>query len=308
MKKALKKPLLSIGMPLYNAENYLEEALDSILKQSFKDYELIISDNGSTDATQKICMRYARKDKRIRYIRHEKNMGAAWNFNYTVSLASGKYFKWAAHDDTYAKDFLKKCIHILENDSSIILVYSKAKIIDGEGNVTELYSDKLNLLSHKVSLRYRLYHQAFTGHFWCNSVFGVMRLNTLKKTSMIGNYISSDVILLGELSLRGKIVEIPEYLFYQRIHPENSTQANKNIVDRMSWFDPSKADKLVLIKWRHLWEYAKDIFRIKMGFIDRMLCCWELNKWCWRNKKRLFRETAKFFLWPILKLFYNKKI
>jgi glycosyltransferase involved in cell wall biosynthesis len=303
----VQKPLLSIGMPLYNAENYLREALDSILKQSFKDFELIISDNGSTDSTQKICENYARKDKRIKYIRHEKNKGAAWNFNYVVGMAEGKYFKWAAHDDNLAKDFLKECINVLEKNDDIILVYAKAKIIDGQGKVTELYSDKLNLTSPKINVRYKMFHRAFTGHFWCNAVFGVIRLNILKKTHMIRNFISSDVVLLGELSLYGKMYEISEYLFYQRIHPENSTHANVNVNERVSWFDPSKSGKLILTRWRHLFEYAKDIFHVKMRFIERISCCWEVKKWCWRNKRGLFRETAKFFLWPIILLLKNSK-
>jgi glycosyltransferase involved in cell wall biosynthesis len=90
------KSLVSIGLPVYNAGQYLEEALDSILAQTFEDFELIISDNGSTDNTEAICWSYARRDQRIRYFRNETNLGAAWNFNRVFELASGKYFKWTA--------------------------------------------------------------------------------------------------------------------------------------------------------------------------------------------------------------------
>src|SRR3989338_1106721 len=157
MMRAQKKKriLLSIGMPVWNAQNYIREALNSILKQSFKDFELIISDNGSTDKTQKICEQYAKKDKRITYIRHETNRGAAWNYNYVVGLARGKYFKWAAHDDNLDPQFLRKCISVLEKDESVILAYTRAKLMDAKGVVTKLYTDRLNLDSPRVSVRYR---------------------------------------------------------------------------------------------------------------------------------------------------------
>jgi len=115
------KPRVSIGLPVYNGENYLEEAIDSILAQTYKDFELIISDNASTDRTPDICQAYANKDPRIRYYRNEKNIGAAVNFNRVFELSSSEYFKWAAHDDIIAPDYISECIEILDNDDSIVL-------------------------------------------------------------------------------------------------------------------------------------------------------------------------------------------
>lgn len=301
VKTNTKKPTVSIGMPVWNAENYIREALNSILKQTFKDFELIISDNGSTDTTQKICEQYARKDKRIKYVRHETNQGAAWNYNYVVGLASGKYFKWAAHDDNLAPAFLKECVDVLEKDESVILAYTRAQLIDAKGKVTKLYTDRLNLDSPKVSVRYRGFHDAYKGFHECNPVFGIMRIEVLKKTKMIDTFIGSDIVLLGELSLRGRIVEIPEYLFFLRIHAGNSTYANPTDDDKIKWFDPSQGGKLVLRTWRYLWEYFKGVNRVKMGLSERLLCYWELDKYAWRKKRRLFRESIKFFLWPFIK-------
>ncbi|HIH32318.1 TPA: glycosyltransferase family 2 protein [Candidatus Woesearchaeota archaeon] len=298
-----KKPLLSIGMPVWNAENYIKEALDSILRQSFKDFELIISDNGSTDNTQKICEQYARKDKHIRYIRHNENKGAAWNYNFVVSLASGKYFKWAAHDDNLDPKFLKKCIDVLEKDESIILAYTRAKLIDAKGKVIKLYTDKLNLNFLRVGVRYKGFHDAYKGYHECNAVFGIIRTDVLRKTEMIANYVGSDILLMGNLSLLGKFFEVPEYLFHLRIHQGNSTYAYRTENALQSWYDPSKDGKLVLRSWRFLWEYFKAINRVKMNLSERMLCYWELDKFSWRNKKRLLRESIIFILWPFIKLF-----
>ena len=104
--KTADRPRVSIGLPVYNGENFLEFALDSILGQTFQDFELIISDNASTDATESICRRYAAKDSRIRYYRNPNNQGAAQNYNRVFALARGEYFKWAAHDDVCKPNYL----------------------------------------------------------------------------------------------------------------------------------------------------------------------------------------------------------
>jgi glycosyltransferase involved in cell wall biosynthesis len=124
------KSKVSIGLPVFNGENYLEAAVDSILAQTFKDFELIISDNASTDRTQEICQRYCGRDSRVRYFRSEQNHGAAWNFNRVFELASGEYFKWAAHDDMIAPDFLQKCVAVLDEDPTVVLCHSQVQFIN----------------------------------------------------------------------------------------------------------------------------------------------------------------------------------
>src|SRR5215471_17271392 len=127
-------PMLSIGLLVYNGERYLEETLQSILSQTFTDFELIISDNASTDRTGEISQAYARRDPRIRYYRSEKNMGAGWNVRRVYELATGKYFKQAAVDDLLAPDFLRQCIEVLESDPTYVLAHSKIKVIGEGGN------------------------------------------------------------------------------------------------------------------------------------------------------------------------------
>ena len=104
------KPRVSIGLPIYNGENLVIETLDSFLSQTFSDFEVIISDNGSIDRTQQICEDYAAKDGRIKYYRNLKNLGVAPNLNRVFELSSGEYFKWADHDDLLAPDFLLRCV------------------------------------------------------------------------------------------------------------------------------------------------------------------------------------------------------
>ena len=109
-------PLVSIGMPVYNGGKYLKEALDSILSQSFTNFELIISDNYSTDETSKICNEYVNKDSRIKYIRQKKNIGVFENFRFVFEGARGKFFMWAAHDDFWEKNWLESLTLILKSD------------------------------------------------------------------------------------------------------------------------------------------------------------------------------------------------
>jgi glycosyltransferase involved in cell wall biosynthesis len=128
-------PVVSIGMPVYNGEKYIREALDSLLTQTFADFDLIISDNASTDGTENICREYAGKDKRIRYIRQELNQGASQNFNHVLNMADGKFFMWAAHDDKWNKDYVELLSKELANDEELAFVYGRSIFIDDLGAV-----------------------------------------------------------------------------------------------------------------------------------------------------------------------------
>ena len=111
---------LSIGMPVYNGELFIERAIESILAQTFTDFELIISDNASTDSTQEICQNFSKKDDRIRIFKQEKNIGVHRNFYFLLSQARGEYFAWAAVDDYLDKDFMEKNLKVLESNNSIV--------------------------------------------------------------------------------------------------------------------------------------------------------------------------------------------
>src|SRR6266516_2784484 len=131
-------PRLSIGLPVYNGENYLAESLDALLGQSYEDFELIISDDASTDGTADICHRYGKQGSRIRYIRQPRNIGRVPNHNFVVGQARGELFKWASSDDLYARDLLKRCVDALDEYPQVVLAHSWSAVIDGSGTVTRL--------------------------------------------------------------------------------------------------------------------------------------------------------------------------
>lgn len=113
-----KIPTVSIGMPIFNDEKYVSRALDDLLSQTFYDFELIISDNNSTDKTEEICKKYASKDRRIRYYRQSQNIGPQANFNFVLHLARGEFFMWAASDDRWDKDFITILLDAIRHDES----------------------------------------------------------------------------------------------------------------------------------------------------------------------------------------------
>jgi glycosyltransferase involved in cell wall biosynthesis len=286
------KPRVSIGMPVFNAEQYLEQALDSILAQTYPDFELIISDNASTDRTWEICQIHAAKDRRIRCLRNETNLGASKNFNRVFELSSGEYFKWAAHDDLCAPDFLERCVEVLEQDTSVILCYARTRAIDEDGTILQDYRAKPNLGSPTPHIRF---HECICVSHPQVAVFGVIRANMLERTRLIGSYAASDRPLLGELTLLGRFYEIPEYLFFYRNHPQQSWRANPSRHAEESWFDPAREGRITFPHWRLLREHFVSIGRAPLNRRERVWCYlvlawWVRRRWRYLAKNLVLRE------------------
>jgi GT2 family glycosyltransferase len=212
---------MSIGLPVYNGERFLPETLDSLLAQTFAEFELLISDNASTDRTEEICRSYSAQDARIRYFRNESNVGVYKNFNQVFLRSSGEYFKWASADDVCGRELLAQCLQILESNSTAVLAYPKTRFIDEAGQPLAIVDQSWNLQSDLAQARFR--YVIYAGH-WTNVVFGVIRTKVLAKTRLFPIYNSGDYRLLGELSLAGKFIETTDCLLSRRIHQQASSQ------------------------------------------------------------------------------------
>lgn len=127
------KPIITIGMPVFNDIEYIEESLNSVLNQSFTDFELIISDDGSTDGSGDFCKEFAKKDARIKYYRQPKNLGISKNMEWLLNQSSAKYFVWAGDDDLMDKNYLQTLFNLLENNPNCISAFSPCQLIDNEG-------------------------------------------------------------------------------------------------------------------------------------------------------------------------------
>jgi glycosyltransferase involved in cell wall biosynthesis len=270
-------PEISIGLPVYNGENYLEQAIESFLDQSFGNFELIISNNASTDSTHEISLKYSNADKRIRYYQNSVNLGATRNHNRVFELAVGKYFKWAGHDDIYAREYLQKCQKVLNEQQEVVLVYPKTIIIDGCGREIEHYEDGFNLryLQPSLRLRHILRHPLSK---LLNPPLGLTRSECLRKTRLLGNYYAADRVILAELALQGQIAEVPEYLFYRRLHEKNSTSLNPSDDAIAKWCDPSIDRRAPVPRWQRFLANLEGINRTPMGRQDRFLCYLEFWK------------------------------
>lgn len=263
------RPRVSVGIPVYNGENFLRQAIEALLAQTYTDFELLISDNGSTDGTEAICREYAARDRRVRYARSETNRGAAWNHNVLVERARGELFCWNAHDDLHAPTFLERCVAVLDADLGAVLAYPLTRIIDEHGHTLRDFDMPLRTDSPYPHIRF---HDAICVDHSCYQVYGVMRIDALRRTQMIGNFSGSDWPLLGELALRGRYIEVREYLFMRREHSQVSTKVFKANQDMIAWFDPKKAGKITFPHWRLFYEYIRAVGRAPLSLHDRVRC------------------------------------
>lgn len=289
-------PLITIGLPVYEGENYLREALDSLLAQTVEDFEIVISDNASTDATFAICQEYVRLDPRIRYQRQDENIGAVKNYNLVFEMARGKYFKWAAHDDVCLPRFLEACLHGLEADPSSVVAYTLHEIIDSAGQAVALGGELPDTASTSPAVRMRAILNDDAGAEPPWAVFGLIRRSALATTRRHGSYTGSDRTLMVELALRGPFVQVDEILFRNREHPERSIRMpdQKKVFHRREvWFAPEHAGKIVFPNWRRLQQLATAVSKAPLPVTERLRCAGVLLAWVAAgNWKRLVRDLV----------------
>jgi glycosyltransferase involved in cell wall biosynthesis len=292
---------VSIGLPVFNGESYLQAAVDSLLAQTFTDFELILSDNGSTDRTPAICQAYAAQDVRVRYTRVAENRGAAWNFNHVFHLARGAYFKWAAHDDLLAPDYLEKCVAVLDRDPSVVVCHSQVMIIDG--NDQPIREDDVRLDTAALQ-PWRRFRELLLKYHLCFDIFGVIRRRALEQTPLMGNYSHGDGVLLNRLALHGRFHQIPEVLFFSRMHGRQSMhvygvyQPGDNDYHQYTvWFDPGKRGRLIFPTWRILGEHLRTVWQAPIGWGAKVLCFAFTGRWAIRRRRPLYYDLRQAARW-----------
>ena len=272
----MAKPRLSIGLPVYNGERYLRQAIESMLAQDFTDFELIISDNASTDSTEEICRTCAARDKRVRYLRSETNRGVTWNFRYVLEVAGGEYFKWAAHDDECLPTMLRRCMEMMERaDASVVLVYPHFDFIDDNGVATmtrvDPKWDRVDTVSRSPHKRMR--HVIWRNYFG-QAIYGIVRTEALRRTTLFGR-IAPDWIKLAELAMLGKIVEVPEVLFRLRRHEGNSAAQYQHFQELLAWHDPNvkkQAPPKMSYNTAIVMEYFRAVCHMRLPMIEKIMC------------------------------------
>ncbi len=272
-------PRLSIGLPVYNGENYLTESLDALLGQSYANFELILSDNASTDSTADICRHYEAQDSRIRYFRQPRNLGLAGNQNFVVEQARGELFKLASHDDLYARDLIRECIAALDKHRHVVLAHSWTAMIDSTGSVTKAIEYPLVTASLRVPERFKSMLFGDGG----DDDYGVIRTEVLRRVAPQGSYHHSDRTIMAEISLYGPFYQIPEWLYFRRDHQERAERACPTVRARCANMDPRRANRLrhpaVRLYGEYIWAYFAAIQRAPVSPADRRECYRHLAHW-----------------------------
>jgi glycosyltransferase involved in cell wall biosynthesis len=277
---------------VYNGERYLAQALDCLLAQTFRDFELVISDNASTDRTSEMCCAYAQRDPRVRYVRNLRNLGAVANFNRVFELSTAPLFKWASHDDLHHETFLDSCIRLLDENPDVVLAHSGTAFIDENGEAFP-FSDTGSYIDPKTAARVvpdgpdvgdspvavKRFWQVLTGARWGTHQFGVIRRASLQQTRLEPNFAGGDRVLLAELALLGRFQSSPERLFLKRIHPGVSWALNK-----------SELKSLLSTDGKPYWRRARQLeafFSAPMGkpivTLDKSICTMMVAAHCVRT-------------------------
>ncbi len=291
------QPLVSIGLPVYNGSNFIEDAIDSILGQTYSNIELIICDNASTDSTAELCRRYVESDARVSYYRQIKNLGAARNFNCAFNKSKGKYFKWASHDDLLESDYIDNCVSFLEKHPDFVLCWPYMDFIDEAGRfIGRQAMNNLSISQETFASRIRqLFDFQIAGDDVIPTIFGLMRSDALRQTRLWQRFISSEEILMLELLLQGKVWQLEKTGFHFRIHDDSAFHKNRTPAEREKWFDTDKHYVLQFPVWFLLARYYALIAKSQIGHAEKLRCYYEITRravYLWR---RYLGDLVKFF-------------
>lgn len=270
----------TVGVPVYNGERYLAQALASVCEQDEADLEIVISDNGSTDGTEEVCRDAARADPRIRYHRHDANRGGAWNFNHVLGLARAPYFTWAAADDIRRPAFVRRCLEAFaESDPATVLVYPRTQIIDAQGQITEDLNDAgLGCDEPRPHQRMAHFLRAQAAHIF----YGLHRTDVLRSTRGIRPTVGNDMVILTELACRGPFALVPEQLFWQRRHSEQFSARREG---QVAWHAPDAAVRFAFPHTKVSWELCTAVTSSPLPAAERARClatvpvAWTLPRW-----------------------------
>lgn len=285
-------PELTIGLPVYNGERFLEQAILSLLNQTFSDFELVISDNGSDDGTESICRQAAQADKRIRYIRHPHNRGAIFNWNFVAGEARGRYFKWASANDYCDPRFLEACRDELENNPDVVLCYTRTHLIQGDPSRSELDTHDIEALESKAGERF-LRMMGHPGRN--NAIQGVMRTQTLARTRLNRPYPHGDKVLMAELAAYGRFRCLDEPLFYRRFDDTSSSVRAHSKRQLSLFLAPERKWLAPLALWSRQLGFFFASLRVPIPLGERAALAVSVSRRIWWTRIALWRELCEYF-------------
>jgi glycosyltransferase involved in cell wall biosynthesis len=275
-------------MPVYNGARHLPRALDSLLAQTFTDFEIVIADNASTDRTGDICQDYARRDARIRYVRHATNRGAVYNWNFVVEEARGEYFKWASGNDWCAPTLLELGVRALDAEPSVVVVYGRTAYIDDDGAELGIYEHDPEVLDGRPSVRFERMCRELRAN---NAQSGLIRRDVLLRTGIERDFPGGDMGLMSELALHGGFRRLPEVLLYRRLGIESATKF-RTAEELRAFLNPASRHVERCVVWRTHWDYVASLRRASLPFSERLSTLGYIARSAWWFRAALWRELV----------------
>jgi glycosyltransferase involved in cell wall biosynthesis len=286
----LKSPRVSIGMPVYNGARHVRKSIESLLAQTFTDFEIVIADNCSSDATGDICREFAARDARVRYVRHATNRGAVFNWNFVVEEARGQYFKWASANDYCAPTNLERCVHALDTETDVVIAYGRTAFVDDDDQPLGEYPHDLEVLDERPSVRFeRLCRELRTN----NAQSGLIRLDILRRTGIERTFPGGDMGLMSELALYGGYRCLPEVLLYRRMGIESATKFLN--ADQLRAFLNPQARKHAFVAWQTHWDYVLSMLRAPLPLRERLAVMRYILRSAWWYRQSMWREFKAMF-------------
>jgi glycosyltransferase involved in cell wall biosynthesis len=276
--------LVSIGLMVHNGAKYLEDAIESILRQSYQNIEIVISDNFSIDKTQEICEKYALQDRRIRYFRQSKNIGPYLNSLFVRDKALGLYFMWAAHDDIYASNWIESHVSVLDNSDCVC--FGIVKIIDNNGLETQHISN-LRKFNFDGPVFWRRFHYYISAPIFGkgNPVHGMYRLDTLKRvTIQADHFYAGDMVFLFNFLKKAPIKTVNSLpIMYKRLHDANAGGYSAEDLAKQRALTPlaQLLERFTYWSKQPLMEFVE--YKPYMSFIEKTIYLIVLPILCLRN-------------------------
>ena len=280
-----------VGLPVYNGQKYLSAAVESHLSQSFGDFALVISDNGSTDATPEICAAYASKDKRIKYLRSAENRGILWNHRRVMDAieSPSQYFRWAGADDILEPGLLQAMVEVLNTRPEVEAVVPDTKNIDDQGEIIGSMARTLDLQSPSVIQRA---HDILTANYQHVIAYGLMRASTLRLMRTRPDYPGWDAVFALELALRGQMVQPAGPALLRRFHPGSISRV-KTVKEMRKWVEPSSKTGMDFPHWTWAYERAQVLMAVPMSTPDRIRIGKFLARFTIWQRRSLVRDVTQ---------------
>lgn len=271
---------LTFGIPVYNGEKYLPEALRSVQEQDLEDIEIVVSDNGSDDATREICEEAAAADPRVRYLRYPVNRGGAWNYRNVMEQTRSPLFSWQAADDVKLPGFARRCVEALdEAGPRAPFVCPRTQLIGADGAVFEdLHDEHLGLDAPTAHERVHNLFRSQASHV----MYGVVRMNALRSTRGVIPMVGDDMVLLTELLCQGPMVLVDEHLFHQRRHTEQFSQQGDG---QVRWHAPVGSVRFAFPQTRLDLELYRAVAVARLPIAEKARCWqavttrWVVPRW-----------------------------